>query len=209
MEGSLPGGTALKPWDSRVALWCVRPLRHTRITPNHLTTASLLTGLTAAGLYASGDTAAANWGGGLYVVSALLDHADGELAREANKASAFGHMYDRLCDLVTRSALFLGLALSVRASLGPWAILCGVLGAASLVGIFALRSDMAERRVPGALDQPSGAGFDLGDVLYLIAPLTWLGWLPPFVVGVGLGTPIFCWVTARQRQRSLADPAAG
>jgi phosphatidylglycerophosphate synthase len=198
---------AIKPWDSRLALWLVRPLRHTRITPNHLTTASLLAGLTAAALYASGERGLANWGGGLYVLSALLDHADGELAREAGKASAFGHTYDRLCDLVARSALFLGMALSVRGTLGAWAIACGVAGAASLVGIFAMRSEMAERQVPGALDQPSGAGFDLGDVLYLVAPLTWLDWLAPFVVAAGIGTPVFCWWTARLRRRSLAGTA--
>lgn len=196
----------MKPWDSRLALWCVRPLRHTRLTPNHLTTASLLLGLTAAALYASGSRGAANWGGALYILSALFDHADGELARVANKASAFGHMYDRQCDLVARSALFLGLALSVRDVLGPVALLCGVLAAASLVGIFTLRSDMADRRVPGALDQPSGGGFDLGDVLYLVAPLTWLGWLAPFVVAAGIGTPVFCWVTLRQRARALRAP---
>lgn len=196
----------MKPWDSRLALWCVRPLRDSRVTPNHITTASLIAGLTAAACYASGEARAAHWGGFLYILSALLDHADGELARLAGKASEFGHMYDRLCDLVARSTLFLGLALSVRGTLGAWAIACGVAGAASLVGIFALRSDMAAREVPGALDQPSGGGFDLNDVLYLIAPLTWLGALAPFVVAAGIGTPVFWWWTARQRARSL--PAA-
>jgi phosphatidylglycerophosphate synthase len=205
-----PTPVPTKPWDSRLALWCVRPFRDSRLTPNHLTTASLLTGLTAAALFAVGTGGATIWAGGFYVLSALLDHADGELAREANKASAFGHMYDRLCDLVARSALFLGLALNVRDTLGAWAILCGVAGAAALVGIFALRSEMAERNVPGALDQPSGGGFDLNDVLYLVAPLAWLGWLAPFVVAAGIGTPAFCWWTARQRARSLAPgPRSG
>jgi phosphatidylglycerophosphate synthase len=207
VSGSIPAATSrepMKPWDSRLARWLVRPLHHTAVTPNHLTTASLLSGLTAAALYASGERAAANWGGALYMLSALLDHADGEFARDAGKASAFGHMYDRLCDLVARSALFLGMALSTRAVLGGWAVLCGVAGAAALVGIFALRSDMAEHQVPGALDQPSGAGFDLGDVLYLIGPLTWLGWLPPFVLAAGLGTPVFCLWTARKRRMALA-----
>lgn len=199
-----PPALAIKPWDSRLALWCIRPFRDTGLTPNHLTTASLLAGLTSAALFAVGSGRATVWAGAFYVLSALLDHADGELAREANKASAFGHMYDRLCDLVARSALFLGLALNVRDTLGGWAIPCGVAGAASLVGIFALRSEMAERNVPGALDQPSGGGFDLSDALYLVAPLAWLGWLAPFVVAAGIGTPAFCWWTARQRARSLA-----
>lgn len=199
-----PAPGPMKPWDARLALWCVRPFRDTWLTPNHITTASLLAGLTAAALFAIGTSRAAAWAGAFYVLSALLDHADGELAREGNKASAFGHMYDRLCDLVARSALFLGLALNVRDVLGGWAIACGVAGAAALVGIFALRSEMAERHVPGALDQPSGGGFDLNDVLYLVAPLAWLGWLAPFVVAAGIGTPAFCLWTARQRARSLS-----
>lgn len=198
----------MKPWDARLALWCIRPFRDTWLTPNHLTTASLLAGLTSAALFALGTSRAAVWAGAFYALSALLDHADGELAREGNKASAFGHMYDRLCDLVARSALFLGLALNARGTLGLWAIPCGVAGAAALVGIFALRSEMAERDVPGALDQPSGGGFDLNDVLYLVAPLAWLGWIAPFVVAAAIGTPIFCLATARKRARSLAASGA-
>ena len=66
---------------------------------------------------------------------------------------------------------------------------------------------MADRKVPGALDQPSFAGFDLGDVLYLIAPLTWLNWLAPFVFAAGIGTPIFCLWTARMRRRSMTTAA--
>jgi phosphatidylglycerophosphate synthase len=197
--------TVIKPWDSRLALWLVRPLRHTWVHPNHITTASLLAGLTAAALFASGSRAAANWAGTLSVLATLLDHADGELARLADKSSAFGHIYDRIADLVTRVTLFLSIGLGLRhGALGSWAVLCGVLSAASLVLIFALRSDMARREVPGALDQPSAAGFDLGDVLYVVGPLAWFGWLAPFIVGAGVGAPLFCWYTGRQYQRSGA-----
>jgi len=197
---------AIKPWDSRLALWLVRPLRSTRVHPNHLTTVSLIAGLTAAALYATGDGRAASWGGALYVLSAILDHADGELARLAGKMSASGGEYDRLCDLVARVALFMGVGLSLRyGPLGAWAVVCGIVGATSLVVTFSLRSEMARRDVPGSLDQPSAGGFDLNDALYLVAPLTWLGWLAPFVVGVGLGTPIFCLVTARKYQRATTE----
>jgi len=197
---------AIKPWDSRLALWLVRPLRSTWVHPNHLTTLSLLAGLAAAALYATGDTRAASWGGALYVLSAILDHADGELARLAGKMSRFGGEYDRLCDLVARVALFMGVGLSLRTGpLGGWAVACGIVGAASLVVTFSLRSEMARHDVPGSLDQPSAAGFDLNDTLYLVAPMTWLGWLTPFVVGVGLGTPIFCLLTAYKYQRTRTE----
>ena len=130
-EQVAPALEPMKPWDARLALWCVRPFRDSWLTPNHITTASLLAGLTSAALFAIGSSRAAVWAGLFYVLSALLDHADGELAREGNKASAFGHMYDRLCDLAARSALFLGLALNARDALGTWVIPCGVVGAAS------------------------------------------------------------------------------
>ncbi|HXJ77444.1 MAG TPA: hypothetical protein VMS64_02080 [Candidatus Methylomirabilis sp.] len=51
----------------------------------------------------------------------------------------------------------------------------------------------------GALDQPSGGGFDLGDVLYLVVPLTWLHALDPFLATAGIGAP---------RALRLDDPAS-
>jgi archaetidylinositol phosphate synthase len=201
--------SVVKPWDSRLALRLVRPLRDTWVHPNHITTASLVTGLTAAALFANGGAAATNWAGALSALAALLDHADGELARVADKASALGHIYDRVADLVVRVTLFLSIGLGVRhGTLGNWAVVCGVLSAASLVLIFALRSDMANREVPGALDQPSGAGFDLNDVLYLVAPLAWFGWLAPFIAAAAIGTPVFCCWTVLQYQRNRAPHAA-
>jgi archaetidylinositol phosphate synthase len=198
----------IKPWDSRVASWLVRPLRDTWVHPNHLTTLSLVTGFSAGALYATGDATAAAWGGALYVLSALLDPADGELARLTEKTTPFGGESDRLSDLVARVALFLGVGLNLRTGpLGGWAVVCGIAGATSLVVAFSLRSDMARHGVSGSLDQPSAAGFDLNDALYLVAPLTWFGWLAPFVVGVGLGTPLFCLATARMRRRALAERA--
>jgi phosphatidylglycerophosphate synthase len=201
--GPLPGHPAVdgtKPWDARLAALLIRPLVRTRVHPNHLTTLSLITGLAAAALYGTADRQAANWGGALYVLTNLLDHADGELARRAGKTSVAGGYFDRLTDLVVRASLFMGMGLGLRTGfLGHWAIAAGVAAAASFVVTFALRSELARLEVAGALDQPSGGGFDLGDVLYLVAPLTWLGVLDPFLVAAGIGAPIFCIWTARQR----------
>jgi hypothetical protein len=103
---------------------------------------------------------------------------------------------------VVRASLFMGLGLGLRnGPLGHWAIVAGVATAASFVVAFALRSELARLEVVGALDQPSGGGFDLNDALYLVAPLTWLGIPEPFLAAAGLGTPIFCIWTARQRPR--------
>jgi archaetidylinositol phosphate synthase len=195
-------GSATKPWDARLAALLVRPLVTTRLHPNHLTALSLLTGLTAAALFGTADRRAANWGAALYVLTNLLDHADGELARLAGKTSVAGGFFDRLTDLVVRASLFMGMGLALRTGpLGHWAIVAGVGAAAAFVVTFALRSELARQEVPGALDQPSAAGFDLGDVLYLVAPLTWLGVLAPFLVAAGIGAPVFCIWTAWHRPR--------
>jgi archaetidylinositol phosphate synthase len=197
-----PAAEGTRPWDARVAALLVRPLVRTPVHPNHLTALSLVTGLAAAALYGTADRQAANWGAALYVLTNLLDHADGELARLAGKTSVGGGFFDRLTDLVVRASLFMGLGLGLRhGPLGDWAIVAGVVTAASFVVAFALRSELARREVAGALDQPSGGGFDLNDALYLVAPLTWLGVPEPFLVAAGLGTPIFCIWTARQRPR--------
>jgi archaetidylinositol phosphate synthase len=194
-----PGSTTRR-WDARLASLLVRPLVRSPIHPNHLTTLSLLTGLVAAMLYGTADRSAANWGAALYVVTNFLDHADGELARLAAKSSVAGGFYDRVSDLVVRSSLFMGIGLGLRAGpLAAWAIVAGVMTAAALVIIFAVRTERARHEGPAALDQPSAAGFDLGDVLYLIAPLTWLGWLEPFLIAAGIGAPVFCLWTARQK----------
>ena len=34
-------------------------------------------------------------------------------------------------------------------------------------------------------------GFEVEDTLYVVAPITWLGLLPPFVVAAGIGAPLF------------------
>lgn len=200
---------ATKPWDSRLARLLVWPLRDTRIHPNHVTTAGLLTGLAAAALYGHGSRAAADWGAGLYLVSAILDHADGELARLTGRTSAFGHRYDRGADLVVKLALFTGMGVGLRRGpFGAWSILMGLLAGAAIIAIFLARTDLARRQGQDALRQPSAAGFEIEDILYLIAPVTWLGWLQPFVVGAALGAPLFALWVVRQRGRALAALAA-
>src|SRR5262249_2642172 len=101
-----------------------------------------------------------------------------------------------------RASLFMGMGLALRTGpLGHWAIVAGVAAAGAFVVTFALRTELARQEVAGALDQPSAAGFDLGDVLYLVAPLTWLGALDPFLLAAGVGAPVFCVWTAWHRPR--------
>ncbi len=198
-----------KAWDRRFAHRIALPLRDTRVHPNHVTTASMLVGLAAAALYAGGAPRAANWGAGLYVLSAILDHVDGELARLANKSSPGGQTYDRLADLIVRFALFVGMGLGLRhGPLGGAAVGWGLAAGVAFVLIFVLRGAIAWRRGWDAIAQPRLGAFDLDDVLYVIAPVTWLGWLAPFLVAAGIGAPLFAAWMVRAYWRARALPPA-
>jgi putative membrane protein len=190
---------ASKPWDSRLAHALILPLRHTRVHPNHVTTLALLVGLGAAALYATALPWGAYLGAACWILACILDHADGELARLTGKVSVFGHRYDRAADLIVKLALFVGMGASLRnGPLHAWGVLLGLLGGTSLVAIFVSRSTLAQRRGPQALAQPHAWGFEIEDILYLIAPLTWLGLLGPFLVAVAIGTPVFAsWLIWR------------
>jgi phosphatidylglycerophosphate synthase len=192
---------ATKPWDGRLAFLLIRPLRHTRVTPNHLTTAGLLVGLAAALLYADGGPLAASLGGLLYCLSAVLDHADGELARLTGRTSAAGHAYDRVADLIVKVCLFAGIGAGFRdGPLGWWGPVLGLTAGVAFVTIFVLRSEIARRLGAAALEQPRAGAFEVEDILYVIAPLTWIGWLQPFLVAAAAGAPLFAlWVATRLR----------
>jgi phosphatidylglycerophosphate synthase len=199
---------AVATWDSRLARLVALPLRDTWVHPNHVTTVGLALGLGAAACYATGSARAANVGAGLYVSSVVLDHVDGELARLSGKCSAIGQAYDRAVDLTVRLALFAGMGIGLRhGGLGNLAVGLGLAAGIAFVTIFVLRGAMAKRRGWDALAQPSFAGFELEDILYVIAPITWLGWLAPFVVAAGIGAPLFALWVVRNHRRSRAVPA--
>jgi phosphatidylglycerophosphate synthase len=201
---------ATKPWDSRLALALVRPLRATRVHPNHVTTAALLTGVGAAALYAMATPRASDIGAACWLLASILDHADGELARLTGKVTTFGHRYDRAADLIVKLSLFAGMGASLRhGPLQQWGVPVGLLGGASLLAIFLIRGAMARRRGLGAFRQPELGGFEIEDILYVIAPLTWVGWLAPFLVAVAVGTPLFAlwcgWKLVRLRTGPIAS----
>lgn len=181
------------PWDQRLARALVRHLANTRVTPNQITTASLLLALAAAGLYARGDQTAANWAAGLFVLARFIDHADGELARITGKSSRFGYYYDYAVGAISSAALFTGLGFGQSGgALGRWSIAVGV-----AAGFFALIAMGLGIRVDargggGAGGYPSIWGFELEDGIYLIAPITWLGWLMPFLLLGSVGQTVFC-----------------
>jgi phosphatidylglycerophosphate synthase len=202
-------------WTHLIAREAVRPLLGTRVRPNHITTLRLTTGVAACVALAWGSRGGMVWGGWLWLLSAFLDRADGELARIGNMRSAAGHRYDTITDNAISALFFAAIGVGLRHSwLGPWAPPLGLLAAAGVAAIN-LASERLERgRPPGNKVMPGAMGFDSDDCYYLVAPLAWLGWLPPILLGAGIVTPVIgivlvchLWRTLRQRTATISGSA--
>ena len=183
-------------WTHRLTRVLVRPLVGTRIRPNDLTTARLVTGLAACAAFTVGDPDWNVWGGILWLVSCLLDRADGELARISGTTSAWGHRYDYYCDVTANSLFFVAIGFGLRnGDLNNWAVALGLFAGLS-VAAASVWSERLERASGGNDKAYVGiAGFDFDDVLYLFAPVAWFGLLPFLLVGAVVGAPIIAALT--------------
>lgn len=177
-----------KPWDIQLATWLIRPLVNSWVHPNLLTTVRLAVGLGGAALFATGS--AFNLGAVLIVLSNFLDHTDGELARLSGKTSRFGHFYDLSSDALVTISMFVGLGIGLESVLGWRSILYGVLAGLAIAGIFQLRNIMENNYGKQATRQPSWAGFEAEDVLYLIPLVTLADQQATFLLAAVIGAPI-------------------
>ena len=93
-----------------------------------------MTGLLACAALLPADGAWIWSAGWLWLASALLDRADGELARVGKMSTPGGHRYDYLVDNVVNAAFFIALGLGLRDSvLGGGAVVLGVWTGAALI----------------------------------------------------------------------------
>jgi hypothetical protein len=136
----------------------------------------------------------------LFIISAFLDRADGELARLSGKTSAAGHRYDLTCDLTVVSLLFVGIGIGARGShFAQWGTALGIIASASIVCIYRIRSLLERAQTfdhgtPVKVDR----WFDPDDLLYLVGPIAWLGLLPDFLTATVVGAPIYALWMLRQ-----------
>ena len=102
--------------EDPINLWFNRPLAYafvalvyrTPLSPNQVTVLSIIVGAAAAACWWAGSPSAMVWGGILLWASAILDGADGILARAKQQFSAIGRALDGSADLIV--ALIVGLA---------------------------------------------------------------------------------------------------
>jgi phosphatidylglycerophosphate synthase len=195
-------------WTHRLARWCVRPLVGTSIEPNQLTTGRFLTGLLACVAFSWGGTDGNVVGGILWLISAFLDRADGELARLSGKTSATGHYYDYVTDVAVNSLFFFAIGVGARTSFLGWMAMPMGLTAALAVAFASIVCERYEQdQGDGAKAYTGVAGFDFDDVLYLFAPIAWLNWLLPILIGASVGAPAFAlWTWWRFRAQLANEP---
>lgn len=189
-------------WTHKLARVVVRPLVGTGVRPNHITTLRVLTGLAACLAVALGSPSGRLWGGTLWLVSAFLDRADGELARIGDMKSRAGHLYDYYSDALINSLVFAAAGIGARHEwLGSWATPLGLVAAAAMLACWVVGERYQELEGSGAKAYEGRWGFDPDDGLYLVAPLTWLGAMSFVVVGASLVATVMAIVIAVRYRR--------
>ena len=114
----------ISPYSRYIARWCARR----GLTPNQVTTASLLTALIAAGCAATGTRGGFVAAGVLLIFSFVLDCTDGQLARYSLQYSTLGAWLDATFDRAKEYAYYAGLALgAARGGDDVWALALGAM----------------------------------------------------------------------------------
>lgn len=116
----------VSPYSRYLARWCARR----GLTPNQVTTASLLTALIAAGCAATGTRGGFVTAGVLLLLSFVLDCTDGQLARYSLQYSTLGAWLDATFDRAKEYAFYAGLALGAARGGGSddvWALALGAM----------------------------------------------------------------------------------
>ncbi|CCK25988.1 integral membrane transferase [Streptomyces davaonensis JCM 4913] len=114
----------ISPYSRYIARWCARR----GLTPNQVTTASLLTALIAAGCAATGTRGGFVAAGLLLLFSFVLDCTDGQLARYSLQYSTLGAWLDATFDRAKEYAYYAGLALgAARGGDDVWALALGAM----------------------------------------------------------------------------------
>lgn len=183
-------------YDQRLAVRLAKLLARTPVTPNMVTTFGALSGLCAAILFAQGEPVPSYIAALVFMYAVFNDHVDGELARMTGRTSKFGYYYDNFAASTSYIGMFVGVGIGLSGGeLGSRALALGAAAGIAVTLIFLLRMDVETRADKNAVAQKSYAGFEIEDTLYIVGPVTWLGFLEPFLIAAGVGTPLFLlWV---------------
>jgi phosphatidylglycerophosphate synthase len=189
-------------WIHRIVRVGVEPLAKTRITPNQLTSVRLGLAIGAAALMAVGPRWH-SYGAGLFLLSMLLDRADGELARITGRTTPWGHTYDLFSDALANTLIFVGIGIGLRAeACGLWSIPMGILAGAGVAFILWLVMRIESVAGERAAEFDSVGGFDPDDAMLAIPVAVIMGWTDQLLIAASIGTPVFAlFVLWRGREK--------
>jgi len=159
----------------RIVRPAVRRIAPTGVTPNQLTTLRLATGLIAAAGFAEGGEIWPRIGGAIFLLSLLLDRADGELARQTGRSSPLGYRYDLVCDCLATVATFIGIGFGLVGSFGPDAILLGLIAGAGVCGLFWMLNVVKVAPVSTYRFWGGRLVVDTDDAMVFVPVLIWCG----------------------------------
>lgn len=185
----------------------VRPavlrLARTRVTPDHLTALRFATGLLAAVAFAQGEDFWVDVGAGIFLVSAFLDRADGELARQTRRFSRHGHRYDLIADSTAGIMAFIGLGLGATGGpLGPLAAILGLLAGVGVAALFWQINVQDLGSLPQYITRSGRVLVDPDDVMLVVPVLLWCFGAEPVVVATGTVPPMIAlWKALSHRRR--------
>ncbi len=102
--------------DTRIDRWIHRPpanflaflISKTKVTPNQVTLCSIFPAILSSAFFAVGSFSFALAGLFFFYMWAVVDHADGSLARKKQKASFFGEKLDDFCNILSSSIILFG-----------------------------------------------------------------------------------------------------
>lgn len=167
----------------------VRLLAKTSATPNLVTTLRLVTAAIASACFATGAPGWLAIGGGVFILSMLLDRADGELARQTGQMSVIGYRYDLASDCLAGVLCFVGLGLGLQALHGPLGLWLGVLAGLG-IGILFLELNVLKLGEVRGYDLAPGLTVDPDDAMIFVPILIWCGQAWPMVIAAAVITPL-------------------
>ena len=187
--------------DEKIAAKVVKYIAQTTITPNQVSTFSLLLAAFAAVFFSFGIYFFSVIGSILFIFSKFLDHVDGQLARELKKETKFGWYYDSFVDTATYVLMFVGISagippgtfeinffsivdLDLQNFLLFSAIIASILN--TFLGI--IHKFKTSKDFYGFPETDKVA---LEDGIYLIGPITWIGFINFFFLAASIGSVIF------------------
>ena len=190
-----------KKIDEKIAEKIVKYLIKTSVTPNQVTTFSLLLAAFAAVFFSFGIYFFSVIGSILFIFSKFLDHVDGQLARELKKESKFGWYYDSFVDTATYVLMFIGISAGippgtfeikffniVDLDLQNYLLFSAIIASIfnTLLGII-----HRYRTSKDFYGFPETDKVALEDGIYLIGPITWIGLINLFFLAATIGSVVF------------------